>query len=506
MFCLYRDVLGPELNRAAYAEALALRPIFEPSRLSPSRVDTSNRLSTVVYDQHLGRFTAVFRQVLQDRLNDALERLGIPAFPVGAMDIQMTAHGDGEFFRQHTDSGSRATADRALTFVYYFHREPKRYAGGELVFFSPDGVEQVVEPVNDALILFDPHTPHEVRPVSCPSGRLEDGRFTLNGWLLSRSPQPRDLFFDKKIFTALGSWPGMPVGRRAARGPAGWQPADPPLHSAVPEAPAAPTLLALYSDLQWSRPRPQAVDEYSSLPADDFFDRYFSANRPVALRGAFSSSEAVARWSPEYFARNYGHVPIAITAERKTAGDYETQFRQTVRTVLFSEFVERLDNETGNDFYLVARNNFFENPQLGHLRDHLAPPARIINDHDRSPGSAKLWIGPEGTVTPLHFDEHSILFAQLYGTKHFKLIPSFDYPFLYVRDRYYSEIDPESVDADRHPRFARACIMDVILGPGDGLFLPVGWWHWVRSLSTSISATFSSFRVADGNIRMKRFA
>jgi predicted 2-oxoglutarate/Fe(II)-dependent dioxygenase YbiX len=506
MFCLYRDVLGPELNRAVYAEALSLRPIFEPSRLSPGRVDTSNRLSAVVYDQHLGRFTSVFRQMLQDRLDDALERLGIPAFPVGVMEIQMTAHGDGEFFRQHTDSGSRATADRALTFVYYFHAEPKRYAGGELVFFGAYGDEQIVEPINDALILFDPHTPHEVRRVSCPSGRLEDGRFTLNGWLRRRSLQPRDTFFDKKILTAVGSWPGMPAGRRAAHGPAGRPSTNPAVHSAGSEAAAARALLALYSDLQWSRPRPRIVDEYSYLSADDFFDRYFSANRPVALRGAFSSSEAVARWSPDYFARNYGDVPIAITAERQTADDYETHFRQTIRTILFSDFVERLDNETGNDFYLVARNNFFENPRLSHLRDHLAPPAGIINDHDRSPGSVKLWIGPKGTVTPLHFDEHSILFAQLYGTKHFKLIPSFDYPLLYVRSHYYSEIDPESVDFDRHPRFARACIMNVILGPGDGLFLPAGWWHWVRSLSTSISATFSSFAVANGNNRMKRFA
>jgi predicted 2-oxoglutarate/Fe(II)-dependent dioxygenase YbiX len=229
MFCLYRDVLGQKLNRAIYAEALALRPIFEPSRLSPGRVDTSNRLSMVVYDQHLGRFAAVFRQVLQDRLDDALERLGIPAFPVGAMEIQMTAHSDGEFFHEHTDSGSRATADRALTFVYYFHAQPKRYAGGELVFPSSDGIEQVVEPVNDTLVLFDPHTPHEVRRVSCPSGRLEDGRFTLNGWLRRRSPQPRDTFFDKKVFTAVGSWPGILADSRPTRGPVGRQSADPPV-------------------------------------------------------------------------------------------------------------------------------------------------------------------------------------------------------------------------------------------------------------------------------------
>ena len=57
----------------------------------------------------------------------------------------------------------------------------------------------------------------------------------------------------------------------------------------------------------------------------------------------------------------------------------------------------------------------------------------------------------------------------------------------------------------RYPLFARACVMDVALDPGDSLFLPAGWWHWARSLSVSISASFSSFAVAGGNVPLRRF-
>jgi predicted 2-oxoglutarate/Fe(II)-dependent dioxygenase YbiX len=504
MFCLYRDVLGPELNRDVYEEALALRATFEPSRTSPGRVDTAHRRSRVVYDPHLIRCAVVLRKVLHEHLGEALEDLGIAEFPISGMEIQMTAHGDGEFFRRHTDSGSWATVDRALTFVYYFHAEPKQHTGGEVVFFGRDGAEHVVEPANDMLVLFDPSTQHEVRPVSCPSGRFEDGRFTLNGWLRRRWAQARDTFFDQRIFTAVGSWPGMPAASRPYTGSSA-QRLNPPVRPAAGGSAAAEALLALHGDLQWTRRRPLSVDEYSNLSADDFFDRYFSANRPVVLRAAFSSSDAVTHWSPDYFAANYADVPIEITSERRSVREYETQFRETVRTILFGEFVERLTSEVGNDFYLVARNYFFENPPLRHLRDHLTPPAGIINDQDRSPGTAKLWFGPEGTVTPLHFDRHSILFAQIYGRKHFKLVPSADYPLIYPRDRYYSFVDPECVDMARYPLFAHACVMDVVLDPGDSLFLPAGWWHWVRSLSISISATFSSFAVAGGNVPLRRF-
>jgi lysine-specific demethylase 8 len=32
--------------------------------------------------------------------------------------------------------------------------------------------------------------------------------------------------------------------------------------------------------------------------------------------------------------------------------------------------------------------------------------------------------------------------------------------------------------------------VDCILEPGDTLYIPVGWWHYVRSLSVSFSVSF----------------
>ncbi len=44
-----------------------------------------------------------------------------------------------------------------------------------------------IEPRNNSLILFPPHCQHEVLPVTCPSGKFSDRRFTVNGWVV-RSP------------------------------------------------------------------------------------------------------------------------------------------------------------------------------------------------------------------------------------------------------------------------------------------------------------------------------
>jgi ribosomal protein L16 Arg81 hydroxylase len=43
-------------------------------------------------------------------------------------------------------------------------------------------------------------------------------------------------------------------------------------------------------------------------------------------------------------------------------------------------------------------------------------------------------------------------------------------------------------DATRPP------VIETVIGPGDALFLPVGWWHAVEALSLSVSVSFTSFQ------------
>jgi len=57
----------------------------------------------------------------------------------------------------------------------------------------------------------------------------------------------------------------------------------------------------------------------------------------------------------------------------------------------------------------------------------------------------------------------------------------------------YSLVDPEKPDLERFPGFARATVREVVLSPGEMLFIPVGWWHHVRALSLSINLAFTNF-------------
>ena len=50
--------------------------------------------------------------------------------------------------------------------------------------------------------------------------------------------------------------------------------------------------------------------------------------------------------------------------------------------------------------------------------------------------------------------------------------------------------DVENPNVKKFPKFAEAIYFDTILNPGDAMFIPLRAWHYVRSLSTSISVNF----------------
>lgn len=517
----YFNVLGEGFNQELYRVALSKREYFTRSKTSPSKNYPDWRRSMVVYDNQLVEVAANLERAIRLRLPEVEAALAVPPFDISSFEIQLTSHNDGEYYKWHTDNGTLDTATRVITFVYYFYGQPKKFSGGELIIYQPDADPAVIDPENDSVVFFRSHTRHEVKAVTCPSQQFEDGRFTLNGWIRRKETALRDDYFDARVFGPLPQIGNPRPLRRAPLGratqshhtpnstrPATFNLDTPALTADIPssqESAAAIALLNLYSELHRQSRRAGVVDVVKNISRDEFYENYYCLNRPVILKDMASSSPALQKWSPNFFAQNYGSVPIQITSNREGVSDYEANFRRTTRTVTLADFVKRLSNQREtNDFYLVARNYFFENPALGGLREDLLPPPEIIDVADRRPGTAKLWFGPKGTVTPLHHDEHSILFLQVYGRKQFKLIPSFELPKIYLRKNFYSTVDLENIDAERYPRFREATIADVTVEPGDILFLPVGWWHWAKSLDVSISATFCSFHVENCNTTLKR--
>ena len=104
----------------------------------------------------------------------------------------------------------------------------------------------------------------------------------------------------------------------------------------------------------------------------------------------------------------------------------------------------------------------------------------------------RLWFGPAGTVTPLHCDNRNVLFAQVQGRKHVRLIAP-QFLSALANDRAcYSAVDLDAVDYERFPAMRDVPVHEAVVEPGEFLFIPIGWWHAVRSLDVSMSLSFTN--------------
>eukprot|EP00958_Prasinococcus_capsulatus_P014809 scaffold1558_cov403-Prasinococcus_capsulatus_cf.AAC.40 len=116
--------------------------------------------------------------------------------------------------------------------------------------------------------------------------------------------------------------------------------------------------------------------------------------------------------------------------------------------------------------------------------------------------NVNLCLSPMGVVSPLHREEQDILFVQVAGYTYARLYAPTQSRFLYQQgkgaskgtaEKHQGNVSVVNVEepGDEHPLFEQAEYSETILGPGDTLYIPRDYWHYVRSLTTSISLIFS---------------
>ena len=160
-----------------------------------------------------------------------------------------------------------------------------------------------------------------------------------------------------------------------------------------------------------------------------------------------------------------------------------------------SQFVDLIEQETADSY---AGNIVFDGDAeniFGVGVPEVIPPTAL-----RKPS---IWLGPKGSVTPLHRDSADNFAFHIFGSKRWTLFPPEQHPHLGILsleglqqtggEFAISEIDFEDPDLERFPEFENAKPSQVELntrGGGEVLFLPAGWHHHVRTLDTSLMLNY----------------
>lgn len=235
-------------------------------------------------------------------------------------------------------------------------------------------------------------------------------------------------------------------------------------------------------------PRLTQIERIAPPTVDEFRRRYDEPGLPVVIEGGMAGWPALGRWSHEWFKATHGAVPVALSVN-------PTHTSRIAKTTM-ADYVDMIlaDKKMGGGLYASQ----FDLDGIPGLEADLVRPPYLPDDRKIL---SNLWIGPGSTVVSFHkdhekaFDKINNIFAQVYGRKRIVLAAPTQDARMYPRPievgaYWHSQIDFDRPDHARFPRYQDAELLETTVGPGDLLFIPGDYWHYVRALERSVSVSF----------------
>lgn len=231
------------------------------------------------------------------------------------------------------------------------------------------------------------------------------------------------------------------------------------------------------------------IEVKDGLSAHEFVNDYVLKKRPVILNDVTKGWPALTKWSPTFLKEMYQDHIIQITSGRDADENLELNIHDHKSNISFSDYVDIVNSYEGNDVYLVANNHFFGTLEGAKLLGDFSRNSKYFSPGTPCNTNTRFWMGPKGTFTSLHRDEMDLFVVQVYGRKRIVMISPDQTSMMYNHVGVHSAVNYENPNLALHPLFDRTVRVEFTLHPGQAIFMPSTWWHFVKSLDASISLT-----------------
>jgi hypothetical protein len=229
------------------------------------------------------------------------------------------------------------------------------------------------------------------------------------------------------------------------------------------------------------------VERRSGLRAEDFARQYLNPMIPVVITDMMDAWPARQKWSMAYFKAQYGRLRVPVVSRNYSKPG--KSYMQPDRVISFQEYLEILESGP-TQLRIFAWNIFRVAPELRH--DFTMPTIMdgFVNE------LPYMFFGGEGSKVPLHYDidMSHVLLHQIEGRKRLLLFAPdqsrslYHHPFTVA-----SYVDLNRPDFAQYPALAGAKGWEVVLQPGEALFIPSGYWHYTEYLDCGFSMSLRAF-------------
>lgn len=232
------------------------------------------------------------------------------------------------------------------------------------------------------------------------------------------------------------------------------------------------------------------IDIVDDISQEDFLEKYLKPRIPVVIKNMAKKWPAYHKWTMDYMKEVVGDITVPLYDSSKA--DPSAPINASAAEMKFTDYVDLIQKEP-TDLRIFLFDPIKYAPKL--LDDYISPKDLMGGFLDKYPN---MFFGGKGSVTFLHFDIDMahIFHTHFNGRKHILL---FDYKW---KERLYQipyatyaleNFDISNPDFKKFPALDGIEGIECFLEHGDTLFMPTGWWHWMKYLHGSFSISLRAW-------------
>jgi hypothetical protein len=228
-----------------------------------------------------------------------------------------------------------------------------------------------------------------------------------------------------------------------------------------------------------------SVEVIHKISPQDFRKEYFLKQKPVLIKGLAGSSPAGSKWTIDYIRQVCGDVEVDVFDNNNK--NNASAFTTPDLKMKFSKYIDSIIKDEPSSYRMFLFNMFRSRPEL--RKDFPCP--QIFRGILGRIGF--MFFGAKNIKVRIHqdIDMSNVLLTQFYGRKKVVLV-SPEYSDLLYRLPFntYSLVDLDKPDYKKYPGLKYVQVQECILEPGDAIYMPSGYWHYITYLDGGFSVSY----------------
>jgi len=228
------------------------------------------------------------------------------------------------------------------------------------------------------------------------------------------------------------------------------------------------------------------IDSVTSISTKDFEENYFKPQKPLLIKGFANLYPAGKKWNINFIKAYCGDVEVDLFDNSKKDKS-SSAFTTPDLKMKFSEYVDTIIKDEPSDLRMFLFNMFRKKPGL---RKDFPCPYFFKGILGRI---GYMFFGSKNIKVRIHqdIDMSSVILTQFHGRKRVVLV-SPEYSDLLYKLPYntYSLVDLDNPDYTKYPGLEYVRANEYILEPGDALFIPSGYWHYITYLDGGFGVSY----------------